>query len=211
MSGVLALIASAASSSAGISIVSSATTANTSNGASLVITKPSGIVNGDVLISVAHHSTASSTWTPGTGFTEVQDFASQSAGDVARRTVDGTEAATFTLTCSSATGTLTGGIVAFRNAIFDQVGTIGGAASPSVAPGITMTGPGIVLAVFSRNASGITFSTPSGFTPLWSDSDGSAPSIAVFWKAVAAGATGDVSTVPSAATASGYLIGIKST
>lgn len=215
MAGALAAAAASAAAagnvSAGISLLSYATTSNASAGASLAINKPAGAANGNVLISIAHHSNSGATWTPGSGFTEIVDNAGSSFGEVARRTVDGSEAASFTFTCSTAAGTLTGGIICFQNGIFDVVGTPGGAGTTATAPSITMSGAGIVLAVYTRASSGVTFSTPSGFTPLWSDSDGSAPSIAVFWKSVAAGATGDISSVPSGGTASGYLIGIKST
>lgn len=173
---------------------------------SLSITKPA-CVSGDVLISFALAS-SNVTWTTHTGFTELLD--SQRA-EISRRTVDTTEAATLTFTSSTNHGRASGAVICFRGGTYDTIGTVSAEASSPVAPEITMSGAGIVLAIFWRAANNIAFEAPDGFEPVPNavDSNGDSPSFAIFSKEVSAGATGTVTSTLTAGKGYGVLVGIK--
>lgn len=184
-------------------------TSNTSNGSTLTIAKPSGLPNGAKVYFVAFASGAV-TWTPPSGFTEREDFSTSGMGGVFERTIDGSEGASFTATASSAGETLSGAVFAVRNGVFDLVGALSALSSPIVAPAITLAKKGIAFAIYARIAASITFTTPSGWTSLISDSDGDGPSFAIFYKEFsAAGSTGTASSTPSSVQGYGYQLGVK--
>lgn len=192
-------------STGSVAIASSTQDENTSKVAtSLDIAKPA-CINGDVLISFALAS-ANATWTTHTGFTELLD--SQRA-EISRRTVDTTEAATLTFTSSGNHDRASGAVICLRGGTYDTIGTVSAQASSPVAPEITMTGAGIVLAIFWRAADNIAFTAPTGFVPVIADSDGDSPSFAIFSKEVSAGATGTVTSTLTAGKGYGVLVGVK--
>jgi hypothetical protein len=150
----------------------------------LTLTKPTGTIYDDLLISVAMSPGPGHTWTPGTGFSERLD--SQNL-ELATRLTDGAEAATFTPTASGS-GNLSGTIIRLTSAAYDTVGTVSSNGTSPAAPQITMAAAGKLFAVFFNPSAGITFSTPAGMTPLVSNTTGC--SFAVFVEDVASGATG---------------------
>lgn len=193
-------------STGSVAIASSTQGQNTSKtGTTLVIAKPTCITS-DVLVSLAVSSNDGRTWTAHTGFTELLD----SGGvEIARRTVDTTEASTFTYTASGQHSRASGAVVCLRGGTYDTIGTVSAKASSPIAPSITMTGAGIVLAIFWRAADTIAFTTPTGFVPVIADNDGDSPSYAIFYKEVSAGATGTVTSTLTAGKGYGVLVGIK--
>ena len=193
-------------STGSVAVASSSQGENTSKvGTTLDITKPTCILS-DVLISLAVSSANSRTWTAHTGFTELLD----SGGvEIARRTVDTTEAATLTYTASGAHEQASGAVVCLRGGTYDTIGSVSAQASSPAAPEITMTGAGVVLAIFWRNNDSIAFTTPTGFAPVIADSDGDSPSYAIFYKVVDAGATGTVTSTLTAGKGYGVLVGVK--
>lgn len=179
--------------------------ANTSKtGTTLDIVTPSGLV-GDVIISGAVCEN-SRTWTPHTGFTEVFDTNSL---EISRRTVDGSEAATLTFTANAGHGGASGFALLLRGGTYDTVGSASAPSSTPAAPSITLTGAGRVYAIFWRQSSGISFTTPTGFTYVAHDADGNSPSWAMFYKDFPAGATGTVSSSVSSGSGYGVLVGVK--
>lgn len=192
-------------STGSVAIASSTQGENTSKTqTTLAIAKPTCILN-DVLISLAL-SDNNGTWTTHTGFTELLD--SQHA-EISRRTVDTTEAATLTYTASANHAGASGAVVCLRGGTYDTIGSVSSQASSPAAPSITMTGAGIVLAIFWRAADTIAFTTPTGFVPVVADSDGDSPSYAIFYKVVDAGATGTVTSTLTAGKGYGVLVGVK--
>lgn len=173
--------------------------------ATLDIAKPTCITS-DVLISLAVSDNNARTWTTHTGFTELLD--SNGAG-VSRRTVDTTEAATLTYTASGNHGGASGAVVCLRGGTYDTIGTVSAKAKSPIAPSITMSGAGVVLAIFWRNSDSIAFTAPTGFVSVKADSDGDSPSYAIFSKVVDAGATGTVTSTLTAGKGYGVLVGIK--
>ena len=192
-------------STGSVAVASSTQGSNTSKVATtLDLSKPTCILS-DVLISFAC-ADSNVTWTTHTGFTELLD--SQRA-EISRRTVDTTEAATLTYTASANHGRASGAVVCLRGGTYDTIGTVSAAASSPAAPEITMTGAGVVLAIFWRSSDNIAFTTPTGFARVVADSDGDSPSYAIFSKEVSAGATGTVTSTLTAGKGYGVLVGIK--
>lgn len=192
-------------STGSVAIASFAQGTNTTKiSTTLDVTKPT-CINGDVLISLAL-ADGNVTWTTHTGFTELLD--SQRA-EISRRTVDTTEAATLTFTSSANHGRASGAVVCLRGGTYDTIGSVSSQASSPAAPSITMTGAGIVLAIFWRAADNIAFTAPTGFTPVAVDNDGDSPSYAIFYKEAAAGATGTVTSTLTAGKGYGVLVGVK--
>lgn len=192
-------------STGSVAIASFAQGTNTTKiSTTLDVTKPT-CINGDVLISLAL-ADGNVTWTTHTGFTELLD--SQRA-EISRRTVDTTEAATLTFTSSANHSRASGAVVCLRGGTYDTIGSVSAEASSPAAPSITMTGAGIVLAIFWRAADSVAFTAPTGFTPVAVDNDGDSPSYAIFYKEVAAGATGTVTSTLTAGKGYGVLVGVK--
>lgn len=171
----------------------------------LVIPKPTGPLTDDVIISFVVCDN-DRTWTTHSGFTELLDT---QRAEFSRRTVDGSEASDLTFTASADHGRASGAAVLLRGGEYDTIGALSAAAASPAAPSITMTGDGVLLAMFWRSAPGIAFTTPTGFVPLVSDFDGKSPSYAIFYKMVSAGATGSVTSTLTAGYGYGVLVGVK--
>lgn len=184
-------------------------TSNASNGSTLTIAKPSGLPVGTLVYFIGFASGAV-TWTPPSGFTEREDFNTSGMGGVFERVLDGSEGANFTATADTSGETLSGAVFAVSNGVFDLVGALTSLSSPIVAPAITLTKKGYAFQIYARIGASVTFTTPSGCTPLISDSDGDGPSFAIFYKAIAAaGSSGTASSTPSSLQGYGYQLGVK--
>lgn len=192
----------------GVSFVAASSLSNSANGATVVVDKPVGTASGHLLIGIAI-SDGNPTWTPPSGFTETSDQALGAFGETSYKTAGGAEPSNYTFTASKATQKLSAAIIALSNAQPGVVGTVGASAGSAVAPAITMTDDGMVLAIFASAQDGITWTTPSGWTPVVSDGDASTPSFAIFRKTVAAGDTGTVTSATSFGGSRGMLIGVK--
>lgn len=180
---------------------------NNSNSETLVIDKPTGVVSGDMLIAVVA-SQSNVTWTGDSGWTELADQGAAPSLRLARKTAGGSEPASYTFTASGGLKT-SGAILAYRAGTFDAVGSFN-TANPVVAPSITMSYAGILLAAYASENASVTFTTPGGMAALASYNV-TAPSFAVFDQEVGGGATGTRTSTPSGGTVqAGILIGIKS-
>ncbi len=92
----------------------SAASANSGGAAatSIVITKPSGVVSGDVMLAAVSFQTGNNTVTPPSGWTLVRHIGDGFGMDVYRKTAGGSEPANYTWSFLTA-DKLAGGIVAF--------------------------------------------------------------------------------------------------
>lgn len=180
---------------------------------SLVITKPTGTVSGDLMIAVMSRSSGSGsrTWSPPAGWTQVLGTvasASPSMG-IAYRIAGASEGANYTFTFSN-TANLAGDIITYRGANYDAIGTVStDSANPITATAVTVAS-GLLLAVYMSDAASVTLSTPSGFSAVDANSDATAPSLAIFSKLVSSGSSGTVdSTQTGGGVFNSILLSIK--
>jgi hypothetical protein len=181
----------------------------------IVINKPTGTQQGDLMIAVISTDRSTVTWTQPSGWTEAVDQGASPSIMVSYRTAGASEGANYTFTSSNSVRSA-GIIVTYRNAGFDVAGSISTAIASNVqtAPAITMAqSKSTLLAYFIKGGNSITYSSPtSGLISLATDSDGTAPSWALYSQNdVASGSTGSKSATGSSfALGPGcLLIGIK--
>lgn len=203
-----------ASGVAEITYVASAQTQTSSTGTTLVINKPAGTQQGDLMISFVVAVNKSGTWTGGTGWTEVIDQGVDPSLRVAYLVAGASEPSSYTFAFNALT-TFSGVIATFRNAAYDTVGTISTTASGGLqtAPQITLsTSSSAILAFFENtNLAGWTNPTP-GLVSTATDSDGNSPSWALYRELnLSSGATGTRSATCSSTGSprACILVGIK--
>lgn len=150
----------------GLNLISSIELVGTSSASSsnttLVINKPSGVQQNDLLIAVmiAGDDATVKTWTGDTGWTERIDTGIR----VATKVATASEGASYTFTSSSSTTASNGAIVALRNAAWDTIGSMAtGSSTPVTANAITVAENGSYLfAAFGvLSSASRTFSSPS--------------------------------------------------
>ena len=188
-----------------ISFVGSTTLADTAASTTHVMNVPSGTANGDLMLLYIAAS-ANSAFSAPTGWTVVLNTV---ALFICRR-IASSEPASYTVATSNLA--CTGYIATYRNAAFDVVGSSSIESSPSNAPSITVSNDNSVVLDFAigRNAS-VTFTTPTGFSSIASESNTTSPSSALFSRVFNAGATGIVTTTLSAGAGFSVLLSIKPT
>ncbi len=192
-----------------ITYISSTKTQNITNSTSLVISKPAGTIDGDLMVAFVNSNDSGTTWT-GAGWTEAID----STASAIYYKIASSEGSSYTFT-NSASSLLQGYILTYRNAAWDTIGTFSTLSGSPVAPAITTTGGyNTVIAYFKAgNTTSATFTTPSPYTVVDSDSDDTATSSssAIFSRSgFPAGTTGTVtSTISSGSLARGILLSIK--
>jgi hypothetical protein len=176
-----------------ISFVASTTLAETANTTSHVMNVPAGTANYDLMV-LFYTGAATSIQTLPTGWTSAIN--NTATGFVAYK-VAYSEPASYTVTTSTST-IGTGYIVTYRNAIWDTNGSFSASATPSVASSITVGfDNSLVLDYVFTKVGSVTYTTPTGFSSVASESNANSPSSAIFSRAFNAGATGTVSTTPS--------------
>lgn len=200
---------------AGVTILQSLASAYNGGGtASLVVSKPTGAISGDILIG-GMCAALSRTWTGDTGWTEILDQGTAPSLRAAYLVAGGSEPSSYTFTASSSVAA-SGAIACFRGYTYDtassSASTLSGDGDLSIS-GITVTGGILIAIVVTDNASPVSHSTPSGFqlAGFQGGSGGFGPAVSVFWKQVAAGATGSVTSTigTTAGSSSGILIALK--
>lgn len=140
--------------------VNSESTHNTTTSSSLVISKPAGVVEGDLMLAFMSTSgTTARTWTGASGWTEVADQNAYPNLRVAYKIATSSEPSSYTFTASTSTTYLAGGILALRNATYAGVGSI-----PSATGGVTVTAPTTTQNVSALFAA---FASPE-FSPIGS-------------------------------------------
>jgi len=198
------------SSVSAVTYVAAATTSNSTQTASLVINKPTGTVEGDIMVAL-YGSNSGVTWASASGWTEVIDQGAAPSLSVAYKVAGASEDANYTFT-SSVSRFLSGAILTFRGAAYDVVG--------SVATNTTMTASAItlssnssaIIAGFFDNGTSRTWSNPtSGLISAATDSDANAPSFAIYYQLnVSSGSTGSKTATPSGTNnPASILVGLK--
>lgn len=180
-------------------------------GSTLTISKPTGVVNGDLLVAFMSTGTNNGTWTPPTGWTEVLD---QSAGGAARPSVAvmyrvaSSEGTSYSFV---STGSPVGGlIIAVRSASYSSIGSL---ALTSSSTSITVSGlettNGVLAFVVSDSGSGSTFTTMSGMT-LGDVQNGTTVDHGLFYNLTATGtvANADFSYNGSASVMAGVMVAL---
>lgn len=192
--------------------VASASTQNTSTGSSLVINKPTGTAQNDLMIAImCSGDSASSTWTGDTGWTEIVDENNRPNIRIAYKVAGASEGSSYTFTASAGTNIASGSILTYRNAAYDTVGTFAEAVDPIVASGITVASDFcILIGAFAIGAASITCSTPTGMTARVTNNDATTPSYLIADQYVVSGVTNSrSSTAGSSARTAGILMSIK--
>ena len=188
-----------------LSIVNTTTAVQNTASTTITINVPSGVANGDVLVLMVL-SNGGGTWTTPSGWT-VLVASSQNRAIYYR--VASSEPTSYTVTTGSSV-TLSACMVACTDAVIDAGGTVGSSGSPSIAAAITTTANNAFVFDFvGVNSASITFTTPTGYTALASDSDSTSPSYALFYTTqTTAGTTGTVSSTPSSGNARSTLFSV---
>lgn len=185
---------------------------NTSSVAANTVTKPTGVIEGDLLVAfMAGDTGASQTWTQPSGWTEVIDKGSTPNIAISYKVATDSEPADYTFTFSAANSNYVV-IVAYRNAVYDTVGTFSSATDPIVAPAITVAANNsVLLAFYARgNSTNTTWTTPTGMSIVVLDNSGVSPSCGLFSQSVNSGSTGTRSSSGgSTSRVSGILMAIK--
>lgn len=155
---------------------------------SLVINKPTGTLQGDLMIAFLINDPAKSVTASLTGWTS-QDSpvnsnnASGAAVQVLTKTAGASEGSSYTFSLNNSVW-MSGFIMTVRGAQFGYLGTWSTSTTTTVtAPAFYMDAAGLGVAVFYDGSnSSRTYTTPSGFTSFASDSDTSKPSFSAFYK-----------------------------
>lgn len=184
--------------------------AATALSASLSISKPTGVAEGDIMIAFLQHNTTA-TWTQPSGWTELVDTGTASIS-VAYKVAGASEGSSYAFSCTD-THERSGYILAYRGGSFDVIGSVSSATSLSslTIPSVTSAlDNSILLCMFAHTLSAISATAPSGMSTISSDSNATAPSSAIFSQVVQAGATGTRTVFSSSAGGrSGVLLSIK--
>lgn len=168
--------------------------ASAASGTSFTLDVPAETLSGDLLL--AFLISPNVVWTPPAGWLLITY-----ANGVARyrRTATNAEPATYTFTQASSTAKH-GYIVAIRGATYSTISPLGASATPSVAASTVVRASDSIIfdLVATLTTAGVTYSTPTGYTPLATANGASAMSSALFHRFSAdVGATGTVSSTPS--------------
>lgn len=180
----------------------------------LVINKPTGTVEGDLMVAVMGTDGGTSTlWTGDTDWNEIADQGSKPSLRIAYKVAGASEAASYTFTTANADD-LGGSIVTYRYAAYDTVGAFTTATDPLILPSVTTAeSQCIVIATGLCAASGRNLGTPAGMTARVTDNDAvNGPSYIICDQTVAKGATGIRSmSVGTATNVAGIMLSIKPT
>lgn len=165
-----------------VQYVALAATLNSSGASTIVVDKPAGTVEGDLMVAFCLSDNAGS-WTGDTGWTEVLDFTGGAALRIAYKVATASEPTNYTFTYSGSR-VLRSAILTYRDAQFDTIGTVSTTISGTThtAPEITVADSGSALiAVWAANDSGISWSAfTSGMTFRTSNNSGTASSWAIY-------------------------------
>lgn len=179
--------------------------AQNSGTTSISVTKPSGVIDGDLMVAVAY-CFGGSLVTP-SGWT----VADSSTTD--RRVyykVASSEGSSYTF--AGASGSINALIVAYRGAAFDVAGAFQGtSANPSVATAITVTSNNSIVLDLIAGASGNYTTSTAGYR-LLGQTPAATTGVGVFYKTgVSAGSTGTVSVVPGGVQTQSMLVSLSPT
>lgn len=206
-----------------ITYVDSASTQNTVTTGTLVINKPTGTAEGDLMLAfvglAGASTTAVITWTVPADWTEVYDRGTAGNSGVnnfaiAYKIANAAEGAsyTFTSTQSIRARTAAGSILTYRGAVWDKLGNLTanvGGASMSLASITPTNAQNYVIAYVTTSDASQTYPTPVGMTSRVADSGGTGPSYTIWDQPWTNVATGNRITATQS-NSSGLLLSIKS-
>ena len=189
-------------------------TQNTVEGPTLTITKPAGVISGDLLVAVMSiGGTGVGTWTGDAGWSETADLRAMPSLRLAYKVAGGSEPSSYTFTCTEPGDFTAGAVLAYRYASYDTTGAFTTDTEPLKLPTITPSlSQSVILAFVSQNVASASFSTPYGMSTKVLNSDGVKPSYVVYDQVVQKGSIGsrNVSGASSSGIA-GILMSIKPT
>lgn len=207
---MLAALLKSASAAKKIEFIASTQKSNTVSGDDvLVIDKPIGVAEGDLMVAAMQNSDGKNrTWTGDSGWTEVVDPNSQPNLRIAYKLATASEPGSYTFTCNNNGGIVSGAIVAYSGAVFETVGSVASMAAAGTisAPSITAAENNSLLIAAFASAEAFDIAAPAGMTAR--SSSASSPSFVIADESIDAGATGSRSTL-CGATSAGVLIAIK--
>jgi hypothetical protein len=192
--------------------VASASTQNTTSSTTLTIAKPTGTIEGDLMVAVMAASTAT-TWTGDTGWTELADQGAGPSLRIAYRVAGPSEPSSYVFT-SADSNTGSGSILTYRYAAYDTIaGSFTTGTNPLLLASITPTeSQCILIAAAARRQSGITLGTPPGMVARVTDNDATTPSYIVLDQPVPKGPTGTRSVSTGSGTnVAGIMLTLKPT
>lgn len=192
--------------------VASASTQNTSNSNTLTINKPTGTVEGDLMVAVMADGSSSESWTGDTGWTEVADQGTTKPSlRLAYKVAGASEGASYTFT-HLRSASLSGCILTYRYAAYDTIGSFTTGTDPLILPGISPSeSQSILIAAGARFSPSITLGTPTSMTAR-AKVEGAEPSYIVCDQTVAKGPTGTRSmSTGSTNNVSGIMLALKPT
>jgi hypothetical protein len=192
--------------------VASASTQNASTGTALTINKPTGTVEGDLMVAVMCASGGNATWTGASAWVETADYTQRPDLRIAYKIAGASEPSSYTFTVSSSL-TNSGTILTYRYAAYDTIGTFTAGTNPLILPSISPSeSQSILIATGARDAASVTLGTPTSMTARVTDNDGTAPSYIVCDQTVAKGPTGTRSmSTGSTSEVAGIMLSIKPT
>lgn len=163
--------------------IAQATTQNTSNGTSLVINKPTGTREGDLMVAylLGGGGTQSSPgWSGPTGWTYAVNIVGGANGRpfnaIAYKVAGASEGASYTFTANTSR-TLAGTIATYRNAAYDASGANTSGLSPLVVTAVTASVDfARVIGIAGRDAASITITGPATMDSIITQADATAPS-----------------------------------
>jgi hypothetical protein len=176
---------------------------------SVVISKPSGLLQGDLMIAFMGVDT-SAPFTVPTGWTLAAEYTSRPGTAVMYKTATSSEPATYTFSATTGSNLLSGCIVVYRGAAYDVAGSFASTAgSTLVTTAVTASASNsVLLAVYCASATGsATFTAPTGMTNRYSDA-ANRPPFVVYDQDISAGSTG-TRTLGTNANTVGVLLTIK--
>ena len=194
--------------------VAGASTQLTSQGNSVVIGKPSGTLEGDLMVLTANAGSNSPNLSAPAGWTTIADGGGATPSTlVAYKVAGASEPASYTVTTGK-TQLLAGAILSYRYAAYDTVAAaLTTATNPlvlsSISPSLSQS---VLIAIAARGAAGITITAPTGMSAKVTDADANAPSYVVCDQTVAKGPTGTRSmSTGSTNNVAGIMLAIKPT
>lgn len=191
--------------------VASASQQNTSSGGTLTINKPTGTVEGDLMIAVMAADGDARGWTDATFSAVADQGATRPTLRVAYKVAGPSEPTSYSFTTSAADRRLGGCIITYRHATYDTIGGFASGQNPLILPGVIASeSQSILIASGAKEQGGGTVSTPDGMTARVIDDDGTGPSYIVCDQTVDAGPTGTRSmTAGSGPGSAGIMLVIK--
>lgn len=166
--------------------IASAQTQTTAVGTTLVINKPTGTLENDLMIAfMANDGNAS--WSGDTGWTEVLDYSNSTRLRIAYKVAGASEPSTYTFTASTSQ-LLSGVILTYRGAVYDAIGAV---STANTVTGPTSGADYSRLICFAARENNNTSLVSNMDNQRAIDNDDKSPSWVVYDELVSAGPTGD--------------------